>query len=104
MIFFGKVWMKFSVLFQSGWNCLLSTGIVYFTFFVVVVFCDLLSNYVSLSFFSINLFICLYLFLAALGLRCCTWAFFSYVERGLLFLVVRRLLTAVASLVAEHGL
>ena len=39
----------------------------------------------------------IYLFLAALGLRCCAWAFSSCGERGLLFI-------AVASLVAEHGL
>ena len=37
----------------------------------------------------------MYLFLAALGLRCCTWAFSSCVDG---------LLTEVASLVAEHGL
>ena len=43
-------------------------------------------------------------FLAALGLRCCAWAFSSCGERGLLFFVVRGLLIAVASLVAEHGL
>ena len=45
-------------------------------------------------FFKINIFI---LFLAALGLRCCTWAFSSCGERGLLFIAVRRLLIAVAS-------
>ena len=59
-----------------------------------------------LSFFSyINLFIYLFvcLFMAALGLCCCTRAFFSCSEQGLLFAVVRRLLIAVASLVAEHG-
>ena len=44
------------------------------------------------------------LFLVALGLCCCTWAFSSCGERGLLFVVVRGLLIAVASLVAEHGL
>ena len=43
------------------------------------------------------------LFLAALGLRCCTWAFSSCTKWGLLFVAVRRLLIAVASLVAEHG-
>ena len=53
-------------------------------------------------FVLINLFI--YLFLAALGLRCCVWAFSSCGERGLLFVAVRGLLIAVASLVAEHGL
>ena len=42
--------------------------------------------------------------MAALGLHCCTWAFFSCGERGLLFVMVRGLLIAVASPVAEHGL
>ena len=46
----------------------------------------------------------IYLFLAALGLRCCVWAFSSCGERGLLFVVVRGFLIAVASLVVEHGL
>ena len=45
-----------------------------------------------------------YLFLAALGLRCCSRAFSSCCEWGLLFIAVRELLIAVASLVAEHGL
>ena len=43
-------------------------------------------------------------FMAALGLRCCVWAFSSCGERGLHFAEVCRLLIAVASLVAEHGL
>ena len=46
----------------------------------------------------------IYLFLAALGLCCCVQAFSSCSERGLLFVAVRGLLTAVASLVVEHGL
>ena len=46
----------------------------------------------------------IYLFLAALGLRCCVRAFSSCGERGLLFVAVHWLLIAVASLVAEHGL
>ena len=46
----------------------------------------------------------IYLFLAALGLRCCARAFSSCGERGLLFIAVRGLLIAVASLVTEHGL
>ena len=57
-----------------------------------------------LFFFFINLFILFILFLAALGLRCCTQAFYSCGERGLLFVAVHGLLTAVASLVAEHRL
>ena len=57
-------------------------------------------------FFIFNIFINLfiYLFLAALGLRCCVQAFSSCGERGLLFVAVHGLLTVVASLVAEHGL
>ena len=58
--------------------------------------------YTFQSIFLKNKFI--YLFLAALGLRCCTWAFSSSGEWGLLFIAVRGLLVAVASLVAEHGL
>ena len=41
--------------------------------------------------------------MSALGLSCCVRAFSSCGERGLLFVVVRRLLIAVASLVVEHG-
>ena len=52
--------------------------------------------------FFINLFI--YLFMAVLGLCCCAQAFSGCGERGLLFVAVRRLLIAVASLVAEHRL
>ena len=46
-------------------------------------------------FFKFNYFI--YLFLAALSLRCCAPAFSSCSERGLLFIVERRLLIAMAS-------
>ena len=56
-----------------------------------------------LVFFKINVFI-IYLFLAVLGLRCCTRAFSSCGERGLLFVAVSGLFIAVASLVAEHWL
>ena len=54
----------------------------------------------------IYLFVCLfiYLFLAALGLRCCTPSFSSCGEQGLLFVVVHWPLAVVASLVVEHGL
>ena len=45
----------------------------------------------------------IYLFLAALGLRCCTRAFSSCSEGGLRFIAVSGLLIVVASLVAEHG-
>ena len=56
----------------------------------------------QISFLFIYLFI--YLFLAALGLHYCAQAFSSCGERGLLFVAVRRLLIAVASLVVEHRL
>ena len=46
----------------------------------------------------------LFIFLAALGLRCCVRVFSSCGERGLLFVVVHGLLIMVASLVAEHRL
>ena len=46
----------------------------------------------------------IYLFLAALGFCCCTWAFSSCGKWGPLFVVVHGLLIAVASLVAEHRL
>ena len=63
---------------------------------------DILTGRKYMLFKKINLFI--YLFLAALGLRCCAQAFSSCGEWGLLFVAVHGLLTAVASLVAEHGL
>ena len=56
-----------------------------------------------LSFF-LFLILFIYLFLAALGLRCCARAFSSCGEQGLLFVAVCRLLIVVASLVADHGL
>ena len=46
----------------------------------------------------------IYLLLAALGLHCCTQAFSSSRERGLLFVAARVLFIAVASLVAEYRL
>ena len=49
-------------------------------------------------------FFLLFLFLSALGLRCCGQGFSSCGERGLLFIAVCRLLIMVASLVVEHGL
>ena len=46
----------------------------------------------------------IYLFLAGLGLYCCARAVSSCGEWGLVFVVVHRLLVAVASLVVEHRL
>ena len=57
-----------------------------------------------LLYLAIYLFIFIYLFLAAVGLRCCVRAVSGCGEQGLLIIVVRGLLIAVASLVAEYGL
>ena len=62
------------------------------------------SDVVSLCPQNIANLVFMFLVLAALGLRCCTPAFSSCGERGLLFVVVHGLLIVVASLVAEHGL
>ena len=56
------------------------------------------------SFIFIFIILFIYLFLAALGVHCCSWAFSSHGERGLLFVAARGLLIAVASFVAEHRL
>ena len=64
----------------------------------------LVTIYLFIYLFIYKFILFIYLFLAALGLRCCTRAFSSCDQQGLLFVVVRRLLIAVASLVAEHGL
>ena len=57
------------------------------------------------SFYIFNKFIYfIYLFLAALGLRCCVQASSSCGKWGLLFVAVHGLLIAVASLVAKHRL
>ena len=63
------------------------------------------------SFHLLYVIINIFFFLAALGLRCCVWAFSRCGECGLLFvsvrvllIAVRVLLIAVASLVAELGL
>ena len=58
----------------------------------------------TMEYFFYKFIYFIYLLLAALGLCCCVWAFSSCGERGLLFVAVRGLLIAVASLVAEHGL
>ena len=67
--------------------------------------CKFVKRSILKKFFLKELiFFKMYLFLAALGLHCCAQAFSSCGEQGLLFVEVHRLLVAVASLVAEHGL
>ena len=67
-----------------------------------IVFYGFLLCQEMILFLFFNKFI--YLSLAALGLRCSVRAFSSCSEQGLLFIVVRGLLIAVASLVVEHRL
>ena len=62
------------------------------------------SQHFFFFFYKFIYFILFFKFLAVLGLRCCTRAFSSCGERGLLLVAVRGLLIAVVSLVAEHGL
>ena len=64
----------------------------------------ILFIYLFNLFFIYVFYLFIYLFIFYLGLRCCTRAFSSCGEQGLLFVAVSRLLIAVASLVAEHGL
>ena len=53
-------------------------------------------------FFSLKIYV--FYFLAALGLRCYTWAFSNCSQWGLLFVAVHQLLIAVASLDVEYRL
>ena len=62
-----------------------------------------MEDFILFYFFK-NLFIYLFLFLAVLGRHCYAPAFSSCSEQGLLFVAVRSLLIAVASLVVEHRL
>ena len=57
----------------------------------------------SLQSFSF-LYNCIYLFLAVLGLHCCSGFSPVVASRGYSLVAVLRLLILVASLVAEHGL
>ena len=63
-----------------------------------------LSHQIMCTIFFNTFIYFIYLFLPALGLHCCAWAFSSCGKQGLLLVVVRGLLIAVVSLVVEHGL
>ena len=58
----------------------------------------------KIFFFFYKLFYFIYLFLAVFGLRCCAWAFSSCGEWGLVFILVRGLLIAVASCCGARAL
>ena len=66
----------------------------------------IIKIYMFITYFATIMFIVVqffFFFLAALGLRCCTRAFSSWGEWGLLFIVVSGLLIVVASPVEEDG-
>ena len=91
------------IIFQRCLLCIQPSGLAASQELNGMCYCDHTvrsQSWPSLFIFKINLFI---LFLAALGLRCCTRAFSSCGERGLLFVTVRRLLIVVVSLVGDHG-
>ena len=74
--------------------------------FIFICVCALVPRIICISFFLFflnNFIYFIYLFLAVLGLCCCARSFSSCGEWGLLLIAVGGLLTAVASLVAEHG-
>ena len=74
-----------------------STVIHIYIYIYIYIFFFRFFSLIGFNFFKI-------FFLATLGLRCCARAFSSCGEQGLLFVAVRGLLIAVASLVVEHGL
>ena len=107
------------------WHCVLPPGDPQCLVISLFCMCDFIShwwlslrfinlgdsqngNILFLSFLLFLIFLkfiyFIYLFLASLGLHCCTWAFSSCSEWGLLFIAMHRLLITVASLVAECGL
>ena len=92
---FGSILIKLLTELLCRWPSLANFSITQFAKFktCLLLFFNLFKNIYFI-----------YLFLAVLGLCCCVWAFSSCGERGLLFVVVCGLLTAVASLVVEHGL
>ena len=81
-------------------NC---TGkIVKMIYFILCVFSPMKKNKTDISLTS---FLCYFIyFLAELGLHCCMLLSVVVASRGLLFVMVHMLLTAVASFIVEHGL
>ena len=93
-----RVWSRFAF---PWWLAMLSIFSCAHSPFVYLSWNNIYSN--PLPTFLKLIFFLIY-YLAALGLLCCAQAFSSWGERRLLFVEVRGLLIAVASLVAEHGL
>ena len=87
----------FSLYFYTVYFCTLK---VYF--YALFLMCVYMLLYVIWEFFFFKKVF--YLFIAALGLHCRTWAFSSCGERGLLFTAVHGLLTVVVSFVPAQAL
>ena len=88
-------------------SCLCRSLLIHETKERFLILCCLPSSrddYFSFNFLKINLFIYLFIFGCIGSLLLCARAFSSCGERGLLFVVVRGLLIAVVSLLAEHWL
>ena len=86
---------------------LLSDHIIFLFIYLpfIHLFFFFLNWFVFFFFFFYNFYFYFYLlFMAVLGLRFCVRAFSSCGKRGPLFIAVRRPLTIVACLVAEHRL
>ena len=84
-----------SITLPSCWN---STSFVK----IIYVFITRYPQYWNMGSYGQGSFF--FFFWLCWGLHCCAWAFSSCGKQGLLFIVVRGLLIAVASLVVEHGL
>ena len=65
--------------------------------------CPFSFTFFLVGFFLYNFMYLFILFLIVLGLCCCEGFFSSFSEQGYPLVVVRRLLIAVVSLLAEHG-
>ena len=103
----NKIWTKKSLLFhrsnfQYNKHYKVTSVLLDLSFLKWMSLYIFFLNVFLTNVLTLNLFCCFY-FWAALCLHCCVWAFSSCDEQGLLFIMVHRLLIAVASLM-EHRL
>ena len=91
--------LRFSFIYLQGVYKGSSSSAPLATYGIIIcsAICHMLSNTSLMWFFFLNIYLFIYLILVTLGLRCCTWAFSSCGDWGLVFVVVHGLLIAVAS-------